>query len=99
MVAVVAWLTGLISGDEGLEAMEGRRTVVAVLDEGVTQSSGASFAVSGAAGLVGMSTILTETGVKLGEVKEVLEIGAMLATSGAAVSAVVSTTLADAAGT
>ena len=70
-----------------------------VLDEGVTESSGASFAISGAAGLVGISTILTETGVKLGEVKEVLEIGALLATSGATVSAVVSTTLADAAGT
>ena len=99
MVAVVAWLTGLISGDEGLEAIEGRTIVVAALDEGGTESSGASFAISGAAGLVAISTILTETGVKLGEVKEVLEIGAMLATSGAAVSAVISTTLTDAAGT
>ena len=70
--------------------------MVVVLDEGVTESSGASFAISGATGI---STILTETGVELGEVKEMLEIGAMLATSGAAVSAVVSTTLADAAGT
>lgn len=99
MVAIVAWLTGLILGDERLEAIEGRRIVVAVLDEGVTGSSGASFAISGAAGLVGISTILTETGVKLGGVLEVLEVGAMFATSGAAVSAVISTALADAAGT